>query len=211
MLPSCRAQCGIDKLIFFADPNVVSLAVRWRLNTFGIGKRCPECRQHFNRAHVLYCGLLSNNMNLSEANFEAKTEEARANHIDGHYTIPDSLLNRRQYARFARCIYSSGSLRISRRKVVERSLSPRTTNKRPDPLRNTGFVAEQISQGNSTISRHSILLQTICKRLRNHSQPSNPTTRQECSFTWGDEQQTASYTLKERLTTAPILAQPIFS
>ncbi|KAL1916613.1 uncharacterized protein VTP21DRAFT_5317 [Calcarisporiella thermophila] len=78
---------AVEGFIFFPDPNVVSWAVRWRLNTFGIGKRCPECRQPFNRAHVLYCGLLSNNMNLSEADFEAKTEEARANRIDGYYTI----------------------------------------------------------------------------------------------------------------------------
>ncbi|KAL1915184.1 uncharacterized protein VTP21DRAFT_7460 [Calcarisporiella thermophila] len=93
VLPSCRARSGVDKFIFFPDPNVVSWAVKWRLNTFGIGKRCPECRQPINRAHVFYCDLPSNNINLNEGDFEAKAEEARANRIDTHSTILDSLLN----------------------------------------------------------------------------------------------------------------------
>jgi hypothetical protein len=92
------ASVGPDRLLSHPDPQFLLLALKWRLNIFGLHMKCSVCSSPFRRTHVAKCNLLATlaltDPILSDFQQELTTLVPRVSVV---YTMIDFLLNQRYY------------------------------------------------------------------------------------------------------------------
>ena len=90
--PDCRTKSGIDSCLRIQKKKIRSLAIKWRLNKFGIYHKCRICNQPFNRNHQQCTDL-----KLSPVSIEKFNQSGERNVID-------YLLNHKWYHEFEKAI-----------------------------------------------------------------------------------------------------------
>ena len=97
--PACRLDSGMDGCLTIQNPRLRNLAINWRCNTFGIYRKCSRCKSPFTRGHV-QCVHMPMRYALAARYAEAN----RAGEAAASLTLPDFLLNKREYSIFQRYI-----------------------------------------------------------------------------------------------------------
>jgi len=104
ILPTCRVHSiGVDKLIF-TQSSILTLALSWRCNHFGLNTSCIVCNEFFTRAHVLDCALLDDCPLITPMLMSDFLAEKLAFYDRTNYSLPDFLLNHCQYDLFYSCM-----------------------------------------------------------------------------------------------------------